>query len=329
MTPSSLLRRRILFALCLAAALPGLPAGAADPPGKRRLGVLWPGTREDALKGTRWLLDFLERRGWKEGETLDIEWRLAGGSASQLEVLAAQFAKPGVDAIFTTGFPATKAAQKSAAAIPVVTLVADPVSSGFAKELAKPGGNITGLMPSPPEVARKQAELVKLLAPGAKGLAIVHAGSGASAEAARLLGAAAKEAGLSPESMQVPAAGAAGAITQLPKRSIEAAFVFDGAVTERTAPQVAKAAVRHRVALFGHNEQHVMDGFLASLAQHPLDNAVRHAAQLDRIFRGTSPSEIAFEGPKRFYFALNRQVAAELGLAVSRETVFKADQVVG
>jgi putative ABC transport system substrate-binding protein len=329
MRPSPVLRRRFLIALSLPAVLPALPAWAADPPAKRRLGVLWPGSREDARKSAKWLLELLGRRGWTEGSTLEIEWRYATGVVAQHDTLAKQLVSTRVDAIYTAGVAATKAAQRATPSIPIVTLVSDPVGSGFAKELARPGGNITGLVQAPADVARKQAELVKQLAPKATRVAIIHGTGAAAAEAARHLVAAAREAGLATHPTPVKAEGVAGALAELSKRSIDTAFIFDSAITERTAPEVAKAALRNRIAAFCHSEQHVMDGFLASLAQHPIDNAFRHAVQLDKIFHGTSPAQIAFEGPSRFHVALNRLTAAELGLAMSKETVFKADQVVG
>jgi putative ABC transport system substrate-binding protein len=83
--------------------------------------------------------------GYVEGRNLVIEWRFADSRVERLPDLAAELVQLKVDAILAAGTPATGAAQKATATIPVVMAsVADPVGSGLVASLARPGGNITG-----------------------------------------------------------------------------------------------------------------------------------------------------------------------------------------
>src|ERR1043166_7942968 len=84
--------------------------------------------------------------GYVEGRNLAIEWRSAEGKYERLPDLAAELVRMQVDFIVTVGTTAISAAQKATTTIPIIMGTApDPVSSGFVKTLARPGGNITGL----------------------------------------------------------------------------------------------------------------------------------------------------------------------------------------
>ena len=147
----------------------------------------------DAFRGA------LRDLGWREGQTLVIEYRGADGKADRLEELAAEIVKSRPDVIVTGTSGAALAAKKATATIPIVMAVsADPVRLGVVKSLAHPGGNVTGQAILSPELSAKRLELLREVLPRATRIAILwNAAAGRTAvernlavsqDAARALG---------------------------------------------------------------------------------------------------------------------------------------------
>ena len=104
--------------------------------------------------------------GRVEGSDFVIEWRYADGKTGPLPALAAELVKLNVDVIVTNGTPAVRAARQATTTIPIVTTsFSDPVGSGFAASLARPGGNITGFSNLAEETVFKRLELLISVAP--------------------------------------------------------------------------------------------------------------------------------------------------------------------
>ena len=148
--PDRSLRRRALGALICALSGLTLPLAsfAQSPPKVWRIGVLHPRSRA-ALSGRDSYTHFfagMRDLGYVEGRNIVVQWQFADNRLEQLPELAAQLVKQRVDVIVTNATPAVRAAQQATSTIPIVALTfADPVGSGFAASLARPGGNITGV----------------------------------------------------------------------------------------------------------------------------------------------------------------------------------------
>src|SRR6266436_6428125 len=130
-----------------AAAWP-LAARAQQGQRMRRIGVLM-GFAEDDPETKARLAGFrqgLEKRGWSEGRNVRIDYRFAPAGA-QAQVLAKELFALQPDVIFTHSTPNVAALQRESRTIPIVfAAIADPIGSGFVASLARPGGNITGVM---------------------------------------------------------------------------------------------------------------------------------------------------------------------------------------
>lgn len=99
--------------------------------------------------------------GYIEGENYVMERLYAEGHYERLPGLAAELVRRKVDLMLTLGTPATQAAQKATATIPIVmAVVADPVGSGIVRSLARPGGNITGLSNRAGDLGPKHVDLL-------------------------------------------------------------------------------------------------------------------------------------------------------------------------
>src|SRR5215831_18127147 len=104
----------------------------------------------------------LRELGFIEGKNIAIEWRSAEGKPDRLPGLAAELVRLKVDLVVSGGPATTRPAKQATVTIPIVMASDDdPVGSGFATSLARPGGNITGLSTVSPEISGKQLELLK------------------------------------------------------------------------------------------------------------------------------------------------------------------------
>src|SRR5262249_44022679 len=137
------------------------------------IGLLSGQTRSTA---GQWVAAFEERLrelGWIEGRTVLTQVRWAGGRFERFAEIAAGFVRLKVDVIVTAG-PPVFAAKQATSVIPIVfATVADPLNTGLVASLAQPGGNITGLSLTSPELAGKRLELLREAIPGLRQLAII------------------------------------------------------------------------------------------------------------------------------------------------------------
>jgi putative ABC transport system substrate-binding protein len=163
------MRRREFIALLGGAAVAWpLAARAQQPERMRRIGVLM-GFPEDHPETKARLAGFrrgLEKRGWFEGRNVRIDYRFAP-AGDQAQVVAKELVALQPDVILANSTPVTAALQRESRTIPVVFAgLADPIGSGFIASLARPAGNMTGLMLFEASVTGKWLAMLKEIAPG-------------------------------------------------------------------------------------------------------------------------------------------------------------------
>src|SRR5262245_10517559 len=117
--------------------------------------------------------------GYVEGRNLMIEYRDAEGKPERLAAGAAEFVGLSVDVIVAPGTLAALAAKRATASIPIVVpTIGDPVADGLVENLARPGGNVTGLSNLTGDLIGKCMQLLKEAVPGASRVAVLtHPGS--------------------------------------------------------------------------------------------------------------------------------------------------------
>jgi ABC-type uncharacterized transport system substrate-binding protein len=97
---------------------------------------------------------------------LVLDWRRSAGTVEDLRSVAAELVRSKVDLLVASGTPAARAALEATSAIPVVFTSGDPVASGLAASLARPGGNGTGVATLATELIAKCLELLHEAVPG-------------------------------------------------------------------------------------------------------------------------------------------------------------------
>src|SRR5262245_57135965 len=171
-------RRRFLF-IAGSALLPWLARAQGKIP---RVGFLAARSREEAVE----IAPFLEGMrvlGYVEGKNIHYEWRFGGGNYARLDELAAELVKLNVDVLVAVATPSALAAHRATKSIPIVmTSVNDPVRLGFAKSIARPGGNVTGLINLDSDMRSKQADLLVKTVPKLSRLGVLSNPGNASSD---------------------------------------------------------------------------------------------------------------------------------------------------
>lgn len=328
--PGTRLARAVTVALAVLLA-GGQPASGQTADGARkRVGVLAEGRECEKVPDnlSRGLAPLLAARGFAEGRNLEFVVRCVPVGQNLAEPYARQLVAERVDALMTWGTSKTRALQRATTTIPILAGVGDPVGSGFARTLARPGGNITGLSYGTNERAQKNLELLREVVPGLAQLIILYGKSyGSESEVTAPFVAAAKAAGVSTRLHLVGSADdVAGALRSVaaPRRS--AALAFN--IFEVDARVIAESAVRHGIAFMPLGGDGVEAGGLLSF-QLIHDNEVeRTAVLLEKLLRGTPPAKIPFEFPTRSSLVVNMRTAAALKLPLPPGLLLRADRVI-
>jgi putative ABC transport system substrate-binding protein len=325
-------RRTIGLILTLTLGLAIFAAGA-QPLGKvPRIGLLALGFAPSTPDGQQQnpFLQALRELGYVDGQTMVLETRWAEGHAERLPALAADLVRVGVDVIVVGGLPAAQAAMDATTTIPIVVRNATyPVDPRVEANLARPGGNVTGVTPIGPEVLGKQLELLKEAVPRLSRVGVLRDPENSGAMLAwHALQDPARGLGLTLLALDVPIASPLerlfAAITQ---ERPDALYVLAIPFPLKYKQAIADFAATRGLPTMGPKWLVEVGGLMAYTAL-PVDRAQRTAAYVDRILKGAKPAELPMERLMRFDLVINLKTAQALGLTVSPTLLFQADEVI-
>jgi putative tryptophan/tyrosine transport system substrate-binding protein len=305
-----------------------LAARAQAPDRLRTIGYLG----DDAPSWSPWTARFVERLrelGWIEGHTVAIEYRWSEGRPERIAEIAAEFVRLNVDVIVTYGGAVT-ALKQVTAAIPIVFAIAvDPVGSRIVASLAHPGGIVTGLSVEQSDIAGKRLELLREIVPSLRRLAIMFdAGYPAALRENDQAQAAARAVGLGVAPHGIRRAEDIAPAFEAIKSQADAVYVAVDAVINANRTQIATLALSARLPTSFNESGCVQVGGLMSYGPNFSDLFRRAGEIVDKILRGTKPSDIPVEQPTKFEFAINMKTAKLLGLTVPSSMQLLADQVI-
>jgi putative tryptophan/tyrosine transport system substrate-binding protein len=296
----------------------------------RRIGFLGAWADEPARDPVHaaWLSG-LREKGWIEGKNLLVEYRFA---PDRLPALAAELVALTPELIIAQGPQAAAALKSATATIPIVFVaVADPVGLGLVQSLARPGGNITGFATFVPgDFTSKGVEILRELVPGASKIALlVNPGNPIHRlivaeeipRTARNLGVALPVVeATTAEELDMAFASAAA-------QHADAIMVFADPLTNFQAPRVvALAAEHHLPASFLFRQ--FANGGLVVYGPDLADLFHRAGGYVDKILKGTKPSDLPVEQPTKFELVINMKTAKALGLTVPPSLLVRADEVI-
>jgi putative ABC transport system substrate-binding protein len=323
-------RRELLAALGGAAAAWPLAARAQQAGKLPAVGFLASGT---SSSHSRWVATFVQRLselGWIEGRTVAIERRWAEGSNERAAEIAAEFVRRKVDVVVTTGAPPTLAAKQATAVIPIVFIgVADPVAVNVVANLARPGGNITGLSDQGIDLAGKRFEFLREVVPGLRRLAIlINAGNPAAMKEVGEVQAAAGTLGLAVVTLEIRRAKDIAPAFEALKGRADALYVKTDLLIHANRTAINTWVLGARLPTIHGFREDVEAGGLMSYGPSLPDLYRRAAEHVDRILRGTKPGDIPVEQPTKFDLVINLTTAKVLGLTVPDKLLALADEVI-
>jgi putative ABC transport system substrate-binding protein len=329
---ASYIARRKFLAMLLGVAAAGWPLAArAQQAGKLpTIGFLGASTPATA---TEWVTAFTQRLrelGWVERGTVAIEYRWAEGKAERFEEIAGEFVRLNVDIIVTYGTPAVVAAKRTTSVIPIVfALAGDPVGSGLVESLARPGGNVTGLSLQQTDSVGKRLDLLREIVPHFRRLAILANVPNASvAIEVREVEASASTLGVDTIKLEIRRAeDIAPAFVALKDRT-DALYIPASPLTNTNRIVINKLALDARLPTILLYRELLEGGGLMSYGPPYTDLFRRAAEYVDKIFRGTKPSEIPVEQPVKFELVINLKTARALGLEIPPTLLARADEVI-
>jgi ABC-type uncharacterized transport system substrate-binding protein len=271
----------------------------------------------------------LRELGYIEGKNILVEYRSANGDVHRLPDLAVELVRLKVACIVTAGETPTHAAKEATRIIPIVmTTVGDPIRLGFIMNLARPGGNITGVTTYETELAGKRLELLKQAIPKLSRVALLAA-KGSLEESAKEVEAAARSQNLQLLLLQV------GTLDELEEgfRSIVSwhadAFIMGGGGFFNTHQvRLVELAAKHRLPGMYIEEEFVRSGGLMTYAANIPDLYHRSAWYVDKILKGAKPADLPVEQPTKFELVINLKTAKQIGLTIPPNVLARADRVI-
>jgi putative ABC transport system substrate-binding protein len=273
----------------------------------------------------------LREFGYVEGQNIAIEYRFASGKVERLPALAAELVRLKVDVIVTPTTPASQASKQATTTIPIVFVaVADPVGAGLITNLARPGGNITGLASISAELGGKRLELLKQVAPKASRVAVLYnPGDRANALMLKDMQDSAPALRLTLQPLEVRGPGEfEGAFAAMTRERAQALFGTAGVLTFEHRKTLVDLAAKNRIpAMWGHR-QFVDAGGLMSYAVNYYDQSRRAATYVDKILKGAKPADLPVEQPTQFELVINLRTAKALGVTIPQSLLQQADEVI-
>jgi putative ABC transport system substrate-binding protein len=323
------MRRQLL--LGTVAALLGPRVVRAQPPKTARVGVLASSTEANLTVSVRVFREALQAAGWVEGRNLVLDVRYAGERYANLQELAAQLVALKVDVIATLGSPATLAAKRTTTTIPIVMeSLADAVSSGLVSNLARPGGNVTGVSGFAPELSGKRLELVREILPRADRVAVLaNLANPATGAVIRATESAAQQMRMQLDVVDVrQPAGLVAAFETIAKGRSDALVLAADPMLFSQRARIIELAARFSLPAVYELRLFPDQGGLLSYGPLAHERFQRMALYVDRILRGARPGDLPVEQPSTFELVLNLKTARRLGLAVPPSVRLRADHVI-
>jgi putative ABC transport system substrate-binding protein len=273
----------------------------------------------------------LQELGYVEGRNIDSVWRYAEGDLTRIPALADELVRIKPDVIVTGTSAAILAFKRATATIPIVSFaLTDPEGFGFIASMARPGGQVTGILITLDSLPAKLLQLALEVLPSATRIGLLsnvsnptHAVYRRNAEAAADLFAR----NLVPVEVRVPDKLDATFQTWMHERVDLGLVIYDAMFLSERRPIAALATAARLPIMYGFRE-HVEDGGLMSYGIDLRESFRRAAIFVDKILKGAKPGDLPVELPTKLELIINLNTAKELGLTIPQSILFRADEVI-
>ena len=327
-------RRREFISLLGGVAAWPLAARAQQGGRVPRIGVLMVSDIDDPDAKARLagLFQGLEGLGWSDRHNVRIDTRFAL-PGTQVQALAKELVDLQPDVIVAQATPGTVTLQRATSVIPIVFVnVADPIGSGFVASLARPGGNLTGVLLFEASICSKWLSMLKEMAPHLTRAALVLNPKTAPYYQYYLRAAEAAAPSIGIDVVFSPiendTAEIERSITSFARLSNGGLIISPDTTNTLQRAQIIALAARHHLPAIYPNRLFVVDGGLMSYSTDRVDQFRQAATYVDRILRGATPADLPVQAPTKFETAINLKTARALGLTVPPGLLVAADEVI-
>jgi putative ABC transport system substrate-binding protein len=277
-------------------------------------------------------LDSVRDHGWIEGKNLIIDYRSAEGHPERLPPLANELVGLKPDLIVGPTPQVALALKSATATIPVVFVaVFDPVAGGLVQSLSRPGGNVTGLATyAPGDWIAKRIEILRELVPSASKIALlVNPGNPIHRLVlANEVSSAARSLGVALPIVEATTADELDtAFASAVAQRADAMIVFSDNLTNQEAPRVTALAANHHLPAIYLFRQFATGGLIV-YGPDLADLFRRSGSYVDKVLKGTKPSDLPVEQPTKFELVINLNAAKALGIIVPPTMLARADEVI-
>ena len=327
-------RRRFMALLGSATATWSIPSHAQQSGRKRTIGVLIGLANDEETQARIKVFEQgLQKDGWIVGQDIQIEYRFAAGDANRMRGFAKELVDLQPEVILGHSTPVVSALVKATQKIPIVfVVVADPVGSGFAASIPRPGGNATGFTSLAATVPGKLLTNLKQIAPSLTRVALMlnpEASIGAGLFYLRPIEAAAPSFAVEALTVQVRVpADIERRMTELAREPNVGLIVMPDNSTTIHRHLIISLAARFRIPTVYPYRFFVEAGGLMSYGVDVTDLFRRAPEYVSRILRGANPADLPVQAPTKFELAINLKTAKALGLVVPRILLASADALI-
>jgi putative ABC transport system substrate-binding protein len=322
-------RRKFLATLVGGAAVWPLAARAQQPGKLPTIGFLGAPTPSAWRSYVPAFVQRLNELGWIEGRTATIVYRWAEGRPERYTEIAAEFVRLKVDVIVSSG-TAVVAAKQVTSVIPIVFAVAtDPLGSGLVANLARPGGNVTGLSSQTSDLFGKRLETLREAVPGLRRLAIMgNVGYPGTVQELGEVQAAARTLKLEVATLGIRRAEDIAPAFEAIRSGADALYVCTESLVAANRVRIVVLALGARLPTIYGEQTHVEAGGLMSYGANVSDLFRRAGDFVDKILRGAKPAGLPVEQPTKFDLVINLITATALGLTIPPTLLARADEVI-
>ncbi len=275
------------------------------------------------------------KQGWNVGEDVRVEYRFAAGDAEQMRASAVELVSHRPDVLVGHSTPVVIELVRATRTIPIVgVVVADPVGSGFATSIARPGGNVTAFTNLNPTIPGKLLTILKQITPELARVALLfnpdtvvrgelyseylHSfDAAASAFAVRATQAKVH----SPVEIER-------AIADLAREPGPGLIVMPDNFTAVHREIIIALAAKWRIPAIYAYRFFVDEGGLISYGVDVIDLFRRAPEYVSRILRGANPADLPIQAPTKFELTINLKTAKTLGLLVPKILLAGADALI-
>jgi putative tryptophan/tyrosine transport system substrate-binding protein len=294
-----------------------------------RLGILQPGKPPEPLVEA--LQQRLRDLGYVEGKSIAFEYRWALGKLEGLNELAKELVGSNVDVMTTLSTPAALAALNATRTIPIIfTGVGDPVGAGVVPNLAKPGGNITGISLLATELSAKRLEMLREITPSTSRVAMLWNDTNPSMVLrAREVNQAATKMGIDIHSVGVHVPiDLDNAFMTIESGRADALLTLVDPFTREHRKRIVEFATQKRLPAMYEAREFVDAGGLISYGPSLIATSRRAAEYIDKVLKGTKPADLPVEQPTKFELVIDMKTVKALGINIPQAILMRADEVI-